>query len=70
MSYFASKNTRGMINQWITQRLGELLGFEDEVVNGLVVAWLDEEVWSGLFLSLPFPSLCATWVSACKRWQC
>ena len=44
MGYFKEKDTRGLINHWVTQRVAEILGFEDEVVTGMVINTLDEEV--------------------------
>jgi hypothetical protein len=35
---------REVVNNWIQVRLCQILGFEDEVVIGLVVHWLDEPV--------------------------
>ena len=44
IGYLTEKNTRYLINNWITERINSFLGFEDEVLIGLVVNSLDEEV--------------------------
>ncbi len=43
METFKSKGTAFYINNWVAQRVNELLGFEDEVVIQFVVNSLDAE---------------------------
>ncbi len=38
---------RSFIDSWIARRVNEILGFEDEVVIGLIVNTLDAEVCCG-----------------------
>lgn len=49
-----------VMNRWITERITQLLGFEDEIVIGLVINYLEANKVQTRSTSLP-PSLPRLW---------